>query len=98
MNESELIRKLNSVGKQSFVENYDLFQSFAAGKISRESAVELLVKAGVSNEAGAGFRLGNARQIFNAKKQNSALAIICNSVRLSSIVLAQANELLKPYA
>ena len=95
MNEKQLIRKLNSVGKKAFIENYDIFESYATGRISRESAIETLVSSGVSNEAGANIRVGNAKQIFNAEKQRAALNIICNSQRVSPITLAQAGSLLQ---
>ena len=69
MNGEELIRKLNSVGKRAFVENYEIFENFASGNLSRESAIELLVSSGVSNEAGAAIRLGNVKQIFLVKRK-----------------------------
>jgi len=94
MNKNELTRKLNSVGKQSFVENYELLKRFASGAVSRESAIEELVKLGVSNEAGAAIRLGNASQIFKAHQQHLALTIITESSRLPQVVLLQANALL----
>jgi hypothetical protein len=43
MDAEELIRKLNSVVKKAFVENYENYKSFASGRLSRESAIELLV-------------------------------------------------------
>ena len=94
MNENELIRKLNSVGKKAFVENYEHFQSFATGRISREAAIDTLVSSGVSNEAGAAIRVGNAKLIFDAQKQKAALIIICKSQRISRFTQAQAESLL----
>jgi hypothetical protein len=95
MNKNELIRKLNSVGKKSFVENYERFKRFASGAVSRDSAIEELVKLGVSNEAGAKIRLRNASQIFKAAQQHLALTIITESSRLPKAVLVQANVLLR---
>lgn len=94
MNEEELTRKLNSVGKKVFVENYETFKHFAIGRISRESAVDVLVCKGVSNDAGAAIRLGNAKQIFKANKQKEALEIICNSQRVPRQSLAEAERIL----
>lgn len=93
MNDKELIRKLNSVGKQAFFENFNLFQSYASGRLSRDQAIEELVRLGVSNNAGAGMRVGNAKQIFEAGKEMDALSIIINSTRLSLPVLALARSL-----
>ena len=45
MNEEQLIRKLNSVGKKAFVENYKIFESHATGRISREFAIDTLVSS-----------------------------------------------------
>jgi len=95
MNNEQLIRKLNSVGKKAFVENYEIFESYATGRISRDSAIDILVSSGVSNEAGAAIRVGNAKQIFNAKKQKAALNIICDSRRISRFTQAQAKSLLQ---
>ena len=94
MNHEELIRKLNSVGKKAFVENYEIFCRFAAGSITRESAIEILVSTGVSNVSGAAIRLGNAKQIFKANKQKEALEIICNSQRVPGQALAEAERIL----
>ncbi len=95
MNERQLIRKLNSVGKKAFIENYEIFESYATGRISRDSAIDILVSSGVSNEAGAAIRVGNAKHIFNAKKQIAALNIICDSRRISRFTQAQAKSLLQ---
>jgi hypothetical protein len=95
MNNEQLIRKLNSVGKKAFVENYETFQSYASGQMSRESAIDTLVSLCVSNEAGANIRVGNAKQIFNAGKQKAALIIICDSLHISRITQAQAGSLLQ---
>ena len=98
MNQNELIRKLNSVGKQAFVENYDLFQRFSCGQISRENAIEELVRNGVSNQAGAAIRVGNACQIFIAQKQFEALRIIGRSSRMPYSVSALVKDLLATHA
>ena len=95
MNREQLIRKLKSVGKGAFVENYETYESYALGRISRQSAIDALVSSGVSNEAGAAIRVGNAKLIFDAQKQKEALIIVCNSKRLSSNTLAQARNLLQ---
>lgn len=83
MNLKELNRKLNSVGKQVFVENYHLFKSFAHGEITRDQALTELVRLGISNEAGAALRINNAKPIFDAKQEMNAIAIILDSKRVS---------------
>jgi len=64
MEKEDFIRKLNSVGKRAFVENFDIFERYSSGRISKEQARAALVALGVSNDAGANIRLGNAKLIF----------------------------------
>lgn len=93
MKSDELTRKLNSVGKQVFVEQYELFKMHAAGKIDRLRAVRALVDLGVSNESGAGIRVGNAKLIFDTGNEVDALEIILRSSRLPGSVVASAKRL-----
>ncbi len=93
MNKEELNRKLNSVGKQVFVEHFELFQKYAYERLSREQAIEELVSLGVSNDSGAGIRVGNAKLIFEAGKEMDALSIILDSKRIPSSTLAGALRL-----
>ncbi len=94
MNEEELIRKLNSVGKTIFVEYFSIFQEYATGQMSREDCIETLVSNDVSNESGASIRCGNAKQIFNANMENTALTIISESKRLPYDTVSRAAELI----
>lgn len=93
MNKEDLIRKLNSVGKQAFVEHFDLFRMYAAGEINRNKAIDKLVSLGVSNESGAGIRVGNAKLIFEASREAVALDIILESRRMPSPVMNEAKRL-----
>lgn len=93
MKREELVRKLNSVGKQAFVEHFELFRKYASGVISREHAVDELVKLGVSNDSGAGIRVGNAKLIFESLKEKEALDLIIESNRLTSSVMTEARRL-----
>lgn len=95
MTKEELIRKLNSVGKQVFVEHFVIFRNYASEKLTRDQAVEKLVRLGVSNDAGAGRRVGNASLVFKAGKEMDALSLILDSKRLPSSVLAAAHKLTK---
>ncbi len=83
MNSDELARKLNSVGKQAFVDHYELFERYARGLLSRDEVVDELVRLGISNEAGASIRVGNAKLIFDAQKEMDAIELILNSERIS---------------
>jgi len=94
MNNEDIIRKLNSVGKEKFTTYYDLFKQYADSKISKENAIQILVTDGVSNHNGASIRLGNAKLIFENNKQNDALKIIYNS-RIPNDIRKSAKNILK---
>ena len=94
MNEQELTRKLNSVGKSAFVVFFDLFKEFSNGRISRDACIDLLVNKKVSNSAGAAIRTGNAQQIFRAGMEQEALEIVANSDRLDVAITSMARKLL----
>jgi len=93
MKRAELTRKLNSVGKQAFVEHFELFKKHASGQINRSKAVDELIRLGVSNEAGAGIRVGNAKLIFEAHREADALDMISGSGRLPASVIGEARRL-----
>ena len=97
MDEQELIRKLNSVGKKIFVEYFLIFQSFAKGMKSKEDCIDLLVANKVSNESGAAIRCGNAKLIFKAKMECRALEIVTESTRLSYDIIDNAQKIIDKY-
>ena len=97
MDEQELIRKLNSVGKKIFVEYFFTFQSFANGQLSRENCIELLVSNRVSNENGAAIRCGNATLIFKTKMECRALEIVTESTRLPYNTVDTAQKIIDEY-
>ena len=95
MKNDELIRKLNSVGKAAFVENFSLFKSYADGLISRTKCIDSLVASAVSNMDGAAIRTSNAELIFRAGAARDALEIISKSGRVPADVVSAARALLK---
>lgn len=94
MKGTEMERKLNSVGKQAFVDHYELFKKHATGQISREDAIAHLVDEGVSNDAGAAIRVGNAKAIFENGWEQDALRMVLASRRLPHTVVSRARALL----
>jgi hypothetical protein len=94
VNDDELVRKLNSVGKHAFVKYFDLFRRYSSGKITKEKSISILVEEGVSNDAGAAIRVGNAKIIFNNSREMDALKIILQSNRLSDAVKREAKRLI----
>lgn len=95
MEKERLIRKLNSVGKEAFVEHYYLFKDYANHKISKDEAIQKLIDKGRSNLDGASIRLGNAKSIFNEQGNCDALAIIQKSKRVSKEIVESANTIYK---
>ena len=95
MDEEKLADKLRSIGKAAFVNHYYLFKDFASNKIGRKSAVKSLVDQGVSNEAGAWWRLGSAKTIFDEKANCAALMMIRESHRLTDDIIQAAKKILK---
>ncbi len=94
MNEKELMRKLNSVGKSAFVNCFQTFKEYSEEQISRTACVDSLVKKKVSNSAGAAIRAGNARQIFQAGMERQALEIVVNATRVDAAIIMAARNLL----
>ena len=93
MEKEDLVRKLNSVGKQAFVENFNLLKKYTCGQLSRERAIDELVRREVSNVSGADIRAGNAKLIFEAHRELDALDIILESLRVPASVRKEAGRL-----
>ena len=91
MNDSQLKRYLNSVGKKCFVKYFDQFhdQSLA----NREVAEILQDEMGYTWKA-CNSRTGHARMIIRAGRAPDALELVCNSradadVRARAALIAQ---------
>lgn len=89
MNEEQLIRSLNSIGKKSFVEDYGVYSNQG---ISRNEKVQILSNKYSVN--GATIRVSYADTIFKHNKQNEALKIIIASPRMATSLKEQAKQLI----
>ncbi len=94
MDQYKLEKRLQSIGKRVFVEQYSLFEDYAHKITSKEDAVEQLVSCDVSNENGAMIRLSNAKTIFDKKMERAALVLITQSKRIDASTLREANSIL----
>jgi hypothetical protein len=94
MDNDDLKRKLDSVGKRIFVEYFHLFKQYASGMLTREQIIFNLVGENVSNDSGAAIRVGNAKKIFDDSKELDALGTIVQSTRLPDTVIQKAKELI----
>lgn len=95
MKDEDLIRKLNSVGKVAFANNFSLFKLFAEGCISRQRCIDSLLLSGTSNEEGAAIRTSNADLIFRATREYDALLIVSTSTRIAPAAARAATTLLR---
>ncbi|ELV8757594.1 hypothetical protein QO227_08410 [Vibrio vulnificus] len=93
MDDTDLDKKLKSVGKAAFVSHYELFLDFTKGEISRADAIETLVRQKVSNEAGAAIRIGNAKLIFENGRELDAIELILQSNRVENKIRDLARKL-----
>ena len=94
MNNSDLERKLNSVGKKAFVSYFDIFKQYASDKITREESISILFDKRSGNYAGSAIRVGNAKIIFDNHRELDALKIIIQSNRLSFTIKQEAKRLI----
>ncbi len=94
MDDAELLRKLNSVGKASFVEDFEIHKRFAAGLISREEGKAQIMEAHGHTEAGANMRLGSAWLIFKAGREQDALRLVVEAKRVKASAVIAARALL----
>ena len=78
-----LERKLRSIGKESFEQDYDVYEAYWTGQYSRRDAVGALVgRKRSKDENGAGWRLRAAAAIFDASMQDEARDRACNRKRV----------------
>jgi len=94
MNEQEIVRKLNSIGKAFFVNNFSTLKQYSRGSLSKEKCIDSFVLTGACNAAGGAIRCGNAKALFLAKRERDALMCISNSMRLASDLRIEAARLI----
>lgn len=94
MNEQEIARKLNSIGRAFFVGNFSTLKQYSDGSLSKKKCIDSFVMKGVCNEAGAAIRCGNAKALFLAKEERDALICASNSMRLSLDIRIEAARLI----
>ena len=93
MDDAQLKRSLQGIGKTCFVKYYKPFRD--KSRTDPSFLVNFLMRAGVSNEAGAKIRVGrDARGIFNEGRENDALKIVVKSARVPPEIRDKARLLL----
>lgn len=90
MNDEQLLRSLQSIGKACFVK---YFPQFSDNFLSNTDLIELLMRQEHYEEAGCITRVAQARRIIVNERAVDALRIVASSVRVSDEVLAEASRL-----
>jgi hypothetical protein len=79
MNNEQLNRSINSIGKGCFVK---YFHEFSNELNSREDLIELLMNSEGYEESGCITRISQSRRIIKVGRSKDALSIIANSNRV----------------
>ncbi|WP_409274904.1 hypothetical protein V1499_06955 [Neobacillus sp. SCS-31] len=90
MNIGKLEMALKSIGKRSFVDDYEIYNN---KQLSKTKKIEMLSEIYTSN--GATIRVSFAEDTFEHGKQKEALLLIMDSPRLSAEVKEKAKNLLR---
>ena len=90
MNDEQLLRSLQSIGKACFVMH---FTQFSDKSLSNEDLIELLMREENYVESGCRTRVTQARRIIAGKRAVDALLIVASSVRVSDEVSTEASRL-----
>lgn len=92
MNDEQLERRLQSVGKACFVRHYDLF---ADRRMDRVDAADHLMKAESFTPLACATRVSHARAIIDAGRARDALWNIAQSARVPDEWRKKAVELVR---
>ena len=88
MNDTQLERRINSIGKRCFVE---YFEHFADESISRSVLIELMYSK--EKWSTCGNRISSARSIIKAGRARDALQIISCAKKVSKAIRDEARRL-----
>ncbi len=92
MDDKQLQRAIQSVGKGCFVKYYKQFKDASR---SNEDLIDLLMKNEKYTETASATRVSKSRSIINAQRAKDVLIDITKSERLDDEVKAKARELLR---
>ena len=88
MTDEQLADALRSIGKAAFVEHFELFRDYAAGRRTKGHCDRELSVSG----RGSAWRLGPAKAIFDSGREHDALRLIACS-KVPDGVRAKAQEM-----
>jgi len=90
MNDDQLERSLQSIGKSCFVEYFEMFTN---SSISNEDLIDILMKNESYMESGAKTRVSQSRRIIKSGRAKDALKIISSSNKVPDAISNKAREL-----
>ena len=90
MNDKQLLRSLQSIGKACFVR---YFPQFSDKSMNNEDLIELLMRQENYVESGCITRVTQARRIIASERAVDALLIVASSVKVSDEVSTEASRL-----
>jgi hypothetical protein len=90
VNDTQLNRTIQSIGKRCFVENFALFTDM---RIPNEDAIEQLMKDHGYQESGAKTRVLGSRRIIASGRAKDALSLIASSDRVPPHISSTARDL-----
>ena len=89
MNEEQLAKSLNSIGKRSFVEDYEIYSN---KELTVQKKIQILTNH--YSSSGATIRVSFAEKVFKNNKQLEALKLIIDSLRITQSLKDKAKELI----
>jgi len=90
MNDEQLLRSLQSIGKACFVKYFPQFSDMV---LRNEDLIELLMRQENYVKSGCITRVTQARRIIASKRAVDALLIVASSVKVSDEVSQEASRL-----
>ncbi|MBI9050773.1 MAG: hypothetical protein JEZ00_15230 [Anaerolineaceae bacterium] len=94
MDEKQLIKAIQSIGKGCFVKYYDYFKDRSLSDIN---IIELMMQKEGYEESGCKIRVYYSRKIINSGYGPKILSEIAQSTKLDYATITKAKELLKKY-
>ena len=94
MNDEQLRRSLNSIGKACFVK---YFTQFSDQFLNRKDLIQLLMRQENYVKSCCITRVSQARRIIASERALDALLVVASSVRVSNKVSTQARRLARNF-
>lgn len=94
MNDDQLERSLQSIGKECFVKYFD---EFSDNRLKDHDLIDLLMKNENYKESGCKTRVSQSRRIIKEGRAKDALKVVAGSSRVPDPIRRQAEALYDSY-